>query len=178
MQTGIRSATSIRSGYSIGRRCRRASLITRQGLAIRCRSVSPTPYAMEWARTVSWTNAPSHIPYTAGEWSGVALDAAIGGAAGLEAAGANAGKAGFEFSHWIPNRLGGPRSLYNGNYVSQGYHYLTDPFRFPPGWQQYGDKLPALLQQLGRIPWVYPGAAAGAGVGAASAASQQCGCSQ
>jgi hypothetical protein len=116
--------------------------------------------------------------YTAGEWSGVALDAAIGGAAGLEAAGANAGKAGFEFSHWLPNRLGGLRSLYNGNYVSQGFHYLTDPFRFPPGWQQYGDKLPSLLQQLGRIPWVYPGAAAGAGVGAASVASQQCGCSQ
>ncbi len=39
-------------------------------------------------------------------------------------------------------------------------------------------RLPAPLQQLGRIPWVYPGAAAGAGVGAASAASQQCGCSQ
>jgi hypothetical protein len=116
--------------------------------------------------------------YTAGQVSGVALDAAIGGAAGLEAAEANAGKAGFEFSHWIPNRFGGPRSLFNGNYVSQEFHYLTDPFRFPPGWQNYGDKLPALLQQLGRIPWVYPGAAAGAGVGAASAAAQKCGCQQ
>ena len=116
--------------------------------------------------------------YSAGQWSGVALDAALGGAAGLEAAGANAGKAGFEFSHWIPNRFGGPRSLYNGNYVSQEFHYLTDPFRFPPGWQQYGDKLPTLLQQLGRISWVYPGAAAGGAAGAASAASQSCGCQQ
>jgi RHS repeat-associated protein len=116
--------------------------------------------------------------YTAGQVSAVALDVAIGGAAGLEAAEANAGEAGYEFSHWIPNRFGGPRSLWNGNYVSQEFHYLTDPFRYPPGWQQYGDKLPALLQQLGRIPWVYPGAAAGGAVGAASAASQSCGCQQ
>ncbi len=114
--------------------------------------------------------------YTAGQVSGIALDAAIGGAAGLEAAEANAGKAGFEFSHWIPNRLGGPRSPFNGNYVSQEFHYLTDPFRYPSGWRDFGDKLPAVLQQLGRIPWVYPGAAAGAAAGGASAAAQSCGC--
>ena len=114
--------------------------------------------------------------YTAGEVSGVVVDTLIGGAAGLEAAEANAGRKGYEFSHWIPNRYGGPRSPFNGNYVSQETHYLTDPFRYPQGWQNYGDKLPALLQQLGRIPWVYTGTAAGAAVGGASAAAQSCGC--
>ncbi len=71
--------------------------------------------------------------YTAGQVSGIALTTALGGAAGLEAAGARAGEAGYEFSHWIPNRFGGPRSLWNGNYVSQEFHYLTDPFRYPSG---------------------------------------------
>jgi RHS repeat-associated protein len=52
--------------------------------------------------------------YTGGQVSGVVLATAIGGAAGLEAAGARAGEAGYEFSHWIPNRFGGPRSLWNG----------------------------------------------------------------
>jgi hypothetical protein len=114
--------------------------------------------------------------YGFGQLAGVAYDVALGGAGGLAASEANAGRAGYEFSHWIPNRFGGPRSLLNGNYVSQRLHYLTDPKRFPTGWQQYGDKLPAAIQQLLRIPWVYPGEAAGAAVGAASVASQGCGC--
>lgn len=117
--------------------------------------------------------------YAGGQVAGIALATAMGGAAGLEAAGARAGEAGYEFSHWIPTRLGGPRSLWNGNYVSQEFHYLTDPFRFPSGWQSYGDKLPAVLQQLGRVPWVYGGGAAGAAYGgAAAAAGSDCGCRQ
>lgn len=56
---------------------------------------------------------------------------ALGGAFGAEAAEANAGKKGFEFSHWLPTRMGGPRSIYSGNYVSQKFHYLTDAFRYP-----------------------------------------------
>ena len=117
--------------------------------------------------------------YMAGQVSGIGLATAIGGAAGWEAAGARAGEKGYEFSHWIPNRFGGPRSLWNGNYVSQEFHYLTDPFRFPSGWQNYGDKLPAVLQQLLRVPWVYPGGAAGAAYGGASAATgSKCGCPQ
>jgi len=79
------------------------------------------------------------------------------------------GEAGYEFSHWIPNRWGGPRSIFNGNYVSEELHYLTDPFRYPSGWQDFGPKLPAVAQQLLRIPWVYDGAAAGAAYGGASA---------
>jgi hypothetical protein len=117
--------------------------------------------------------------YTGGQMSGIAFAIAAGGAAGLEAAGANAGETGYEFSHWIPNRFGGPRSLWRGNYVSQKFHYLTDPFRYPSGWQNYGDKLPAALQQLLRIPWVYGGGAAGAVYGGASAAAGSgCGCQQ
>jgi RHS repeat-associated protein len=117
--------------------------------------------------------------YTAGQISGIGVATALGGAAGWEASGARAGEEGYEFSHWIPNRFGGPRSLWNGNYVSQEFHYLTDPFRFPSGWQNYGDKLPGALQQLLRVPWVYPGGAAGAAYGGASAATGSgCGCQQ
>lgn len=116
--------------------------------------------------------------HTLGTVTGVALSTAIGGAAGAEAAEAHAGEAGFEFSHWIPNRMGGPRSVFNGNYVSQELHYLTDPFRYPSGWQAFGPKLPAAAQQLLRIPWVYDGAAAGAAYGAGGAAmsGRSCGC--
>jgi RHS repeat-associated protein len=111
--------------------------------------------------------------HTFGTVAGVGLSIAIGGAAGAEAAEANAARQGFEFSHWIPARLGGPRSIFNGNYVSQGFHYLTDPFRFPSGWKALGPKLPRIVQQLLRIPWVYVGAGAGAAVGGASAAAQR-----
>ena len=128
-----------------------------------------------WQRTNGVVDKCSNS-YTAGQFAAIALDVGLGGAAGMAASEANAGRAGYEFSHWIPNRFGGPRSPWNGNYVSQELHYLTDPYRFPPGWQQYGDKLPAALQQLLRIPGVYPGAAAGGAAGAASAASQSCGC--
>ena len=64
---------------------------------------------------------------------GIAVTTALGGAAGAEAAEANAGRKGFEFSHWIPDRMGGPRSIFNGNYVSRKLAYLTDPYRYPPG---------------------------------------------
>jgi len=102
---------------------------------------------------------------------------AIGEGAGAEAAEANAGREGFEFSHCIPARNGDPRSIFNGNYVSQRFHYLTDPFRYPSGWQAFGSKLPAAAQQLLRIPWVYDGAAAGAALGEAGAmAGRSCKC--
>jgi len=109
--------------------------------------------------------------------AGFVASIAIGGGVGAEAAEANAGREGFEFSHWIPARNGGPRSTFNGNYVSQGFHYLTDPFRYPSGWQAFGSKLPAAAQQLLRIPWVYDGAAAGAALGGAGAmAGRSCKC--
>jgi RHS repeat-associated protein len=96
-----------------------------------------------------------------------------GGAAGAGAASARAGQAGIEFSHWIPNRWGGPRSIFNGNYVSEEFHYLTDAWRYPSGWQQYGDKLVQAVPRAEtagslalRVPWVYGGAAGGAAAGA------------
>lgn len=118
------------------------------------------------------------IGHKLGSASGIVASVAIGGAMGAKAAEANAGKKGFEFSHWIPNRAGGPRSIYNGNYVSQKLHYLTDPFRYPSGWQAFGPKLPSAAQQLLRIPWVYGGAAAGAASGGTGSAmsGKNCGC--
>ena len=116
------------------------------------------------------------LSHKLGTATGIALSIVIGGAAGAEAAEANAGREGYEFSHFIPDRIGGPRSVFNGNYVSQELHYLTDNFRYPSGWQNWGPKLPPVAQQILRIPWVYPGAAAGAAYGGAAAARGGCGC--
>jgi len=104
------------------------------------------------------------VAYNLGEWSGIAINSGIGAVAGLKAAGTKA--VGREFSHWIPNRMGGPRSIWNGNYISPRFHYLTDPYRYPKGWRSIGPKWNPVLQQLGRIPFVYYGAAAGATTGA------------
>ena len=122
--------------------------------------------------------------YKGGEVAGVALDTAIGGAGGWKAGAKAAGK---EFSHWVPTRIlkqleWVPKSLkgknlWNGNYVTPMELYLTDPFRYPSGWRQWGPKLNPALQQMRRIPYVYDGAAAGAGVGTASTlAGRGCGC--
>jgi hypothetical protein len=115
--------------------------------------------------------------YGAGQWAGTGLSLAIGVAGGIEAAGAKG--AGMEFSHWIPNRLGGPRSIWNGNFVSSTTHYLQDPFRFPPGWQDLGPKWNPLLQQLSRIPNALTGTALGATYGLQSQGvnrAHACGC--
>ncbi len=130
-----------------------------------------------WARNQMGTNGAVNKCsgyYTAGEVAGVAVDTVIGGAAGWAAAGAKG--AGKEFSHWIPNRMGGPRSKWNGNYVTPAQHYYHDPFRYPRGWRDLGDKYPAWLQQLDRIPNVYKGGAAGAAAGAAGAGMNDCTC--
>jgi RHS repeat-associated protein len=130
--------------------------------------------------------------HTSGTIAGIAFTTVIGGALGAEAAEANAGKKGFEFSHWIPKRsfqaferrigidIGEGRSIFNGNFVSSKLAYLTDAYRFPApkgSALRWGAKLPALAQQSIRIPWVYDGAAAGAAYGAVSqTAGQQCEC--
>ena len=110
--------------------------------------------------------------YTGGEVAGVALDIAIGGAEGLEAAGTRG--AGKEFSHWIPNRMGGPRSLWNGNYVTAEEHALSDSYRYrfmPRDWKEANPMPDMLTQQWNRIPNVYKGGAAGAAAGGAGAAA-------
>jgi len=103
-----------------------------------------------------------------------------GSLAGGGAAGARAGKAGFEFSHWIPDRMGGPRSIFNGNWVSQRFHYLTDNFRYPPpagSFARWGPKFPRPLQQVLRVPWAYAGAGAGTAAGGGEIlAGRACGC--
>jgi RHS repeat-associated protein len=110
--------------------------------------------------------------YHGGQAVGVAHSIALGGAAGFSRAGMRG--AGREFSHWIPNRWGGPRSLWNGNYVSPTFHYFTDPFRYPAGWQALGPRpLSGLGQQLGRIPWVYVGGVLGGLYGGASVGINQ-----
>jgi hypothetical protein len=115
--------------------------------------------------------------YDAGEWAGIAYGFAAGGVGGLRAAGQKA--AGKEFSHWIPHRLGGPRSIWNGNFVTPARHYLHDPFRYPRGWRDLGDKWPAVLQQLDRIPNIFKGTAlGGAAAGASAATGDECGCKQ
>jgi RHS repeat-associated protein len=119
--------------------------------------------------------------YDAGEAAGMAAALATGLEAGLDAAGeAGAGK---EFSHWIPNRMGGPRSIWNGNYVSPTEHALSDPYRYnfmPRSWKQNNPLPNPLTQQWNRIPNAYKGGAAGGAYGAAGAASSggsSCGCS-
>jgi RHS repeat-associated protein len=112
--------------------------------------------------------------YSAGEWAGIAGGFVAGGAAGLRAAGQKA--VGREFSHWLPSRLGGPRTRWNGNYVAPQRHYYHDPYRYPRGWRDLGPKWPAPIQQLDRIPNVYKGAAAGGAAAGAGAAANSCEC--
>jgi len=117
------------------------------------------------------------IAYKGGEWAGTGLSLAIGVAGGVKAAGVKT--LGKEFSHWLPDRLGGPVTILNGNYVSAARHYAHDPFRFPIGWSRFGPKLNPVLQQWDRIPNVIKGAGAGTAYGLLSQASNcrnECGC--
>jgi hypothetical protein len=131
----------------------------------------------DWVRDQMDTNSSVNkcsSAYSAGEWTGVGFGFAAGGAAGWRAGGRKA--AGTEFSHWIPNRMGGPRSRWNGNHVSPRRHYYHDPYRYPSGWRNFGPKWPKPAQQFDRIPNPYKGAAAGAGAAGASAAGNSCEC--
>ncbi|WP_150118990.1 RHS repeat-associated core domain-containing protein [Massilia sp. NR 4-1] len=137
----------------------------------------------DWVRDQMGTNGAvdkCSMSYTGGEVAGVALSTAMGGAAGLRAAGTRG--AGKEFSHWIPNRMGGPRSLWNGNYVTTAKHALSDPYRYrfmPRSWKAQNPMPSRVNQQWVRIPNVYKGGAAGAAAGGAGAAANnagECGC--
>ncbi len=129
----------------------------------------------DWVRDQRGTNDAVNkcsTAYDAGEWIGIGYGFAAGGGAGWRAAGQKA--AGREFSHWIPNRMGGPRSRWNGNYVTPRRHYHHDPYRYPRGWRDFGPKWPKPAQQFDRIPNPYKGA--GAGAAAASAGGNNCEC--
>lgn len=104
--------------------------------------------------------------YLSGELTGVAYTTAMGGAGGVRAAGAKA--KGLEFSHWIPNRAGGSRSLLNGNYVTTVKHALSDPFRYrfmPRNWKVTNPLPSAVQQQWNRIPYVLKGLIGGGAYG-------------
>ena len=132
-----------------------------------------------WARDQMGTNGAVDEcsgGYSAGEWAGIGFGFAAGGAAGWRSANK---KAGTEFSHWIPNRMGGPRSLWNGNYVSAVTHALSDPYRYrfmPKAWKALNPMPSQLTQQAVRVPNVYWGGAAGGAAAGASAAINGCGC--
>ncbi|MBF0526406.1 MAG: RHS repeat-associated core domain-containing protein [Deltaproteobacteria bacterium] len=134
----------------------------------------------DWARDQMGTNGVVNKcsgSYSAGEWTGFGVSLATGVAGGLEAAGTKA--AGKEFSHWIPKRMGGPRSILNGNYVTAEEHALSDTYRYrfmPRDWKEANPLLNPLTQQWNRIPNVYKGGAAGAGYGAAGMDNSACGC--
>ena len=122
---------------------------------------------------------PCAPAYGYGEWAGIAGSFATGIVGGIRAAGARG--AGLEFSHWIPARMGGPRTLWNGNYVRTVAHALSDPYRYrfmPRVWKAANPMPSALSQQWTRIPNAYKGAAAGGAYGAAAAAQTGCECGQ
>jgi len=115
--------------------------------------------------------------YGAGEWAGIAASLATGLSGGLKAAGAKG--AGKEFSHWIPNRMGGPRSTWNGNFVPTATHAASDPYRYrfmPRAWKEANAPMNPAMAQWTRIPNAYKGAAAGGAYGAAGAAQSGCTC--
>ena len=100
-------------------------------------------------------------------------------------------RAGREFSHWIPARYFRPTSRsfkpwlprwldnpLNGNYTSAARHFRHDPFRYPRGWRDMGDRLNPFLRQLDRTPDWLKGSAIGGGIGAGAGGGGEgnCGC--
>jgi len=104
--------------------------------------------------------------YGVGEAAGVAHALATGVAGGIAAAGVKG--AGKEFSHWIPNRMGGGRSIWNGNYVPTRTHALSDPYRYrfmPRVWKAENPMPNVIWQQWIRIPNIFKGIIGGAAWG-------------
>jgi hypothetical protein len=100
---------------------------------------------------------------------------ATGVAGGIRAAGARG--AGMEFSHAVPARVGGPRSIWNGNFVTRETHALSDPYRYrfmSRGWKE-ANPMPNRASQLWtRTPNTIKGTAAGAGAAGAGLAGAGC----
>ena len=115
--------------------------------------------------------------YNYGEWAGVAGSFATGVFGGIKAAGTRG--AGIEFSHWVPARAGGPRTIFNGNFVARETHALSDPYRYrfmPRSWKAENPLPGKVSQQWTRIPNVYKGAAAGGLYGASGKTLSDCEC--
>ena len=135
-------------------------------------------------RLRDWTGVDGGVDrcsdaYDYGEWAGIAGSFTTGIVGGIRAAGARG--AGLEFSHWIPARMGGARTILNGNFVPVATHALSDPFRYrfmPRVWKALNPMPSRLMQQWTRIPNVYKGSAAGGAYGTAGATLTGCECSQ
>jgi len=98
-------------------------------------------------------------------WYSVGASAALGV---LGVAGAGTKGLGKEFSHWIPNRAGGPRSIWNGNYVPKNTHALSDPYRYrfmPRTWKGNNPMYNPFRKHWVRFPNAGKGVGAGAGLG-------------
>lgn len=117
--------------------------------------------------------------YTAGEYSGVAYDIALGAAGGWVAGGTKVTGV-TEFSHWIPARTLKKTgssfiektfglSKWNGNYVTPLRHAMHDPFRMKfMDKALWSEAYPSWLQQLDRVPRVYYGMIGGGAYGTSS----------
>lgn len=76
---------------------------------------------------------------------------------------------GIEFSHAIPARFGGPRSIWNGNWVTEMEHIMSDPwrYRFTPRSWKYDNPMPdPIAQTWMRLPNSLLGGAFGGFLGA------------
>ena len=113
--------------------------------------------------------------YLGGQIAGGVAILATGVGGGLRAAGA-AGR-GLEFSHFIPRRMGGPRSIWNGNFVTIRTHALSDPFRYrfmPKWWKNQHGQYNVIHKTWARFPNVGKGAAAGAAAAGVALARSGC----
>jgi hypothetical protein len=86
--------------------------------------------------------------YGAGQVTGSVALLATGVAAGIRAAGAR--RAGMEFSHVVPARMGGPRCIWNGNFMTRETHALSEPdrYRFMSRAQKEANSMPKRASQL------------------------------
>jgi len=64
----------------------------------------------------------------------------------------------------------------NGSWTSPKRHYKHDPSRFPKGWKDFGDRLPAPLRGLDRVPDWMKGSIGSGAAGAGIAGSDDCEC--
>jgi RHS repeat-associated protein len=122
------------------------------------------------------------------DWKSVGFSAALGAIPGSFGSGTLIRRAGTEFSHALPARFFRsssrsyqrwlPRSLngrLNGSYVSPARHYRHDPFRYPVGWRDLGQRLPKPLLLADRVPdWLKLGAGGGAAAGALPSGANCC----
>jgi RHS repeat-associated protein len=94
---------------------------------------------------------------------------------------------GFEWSHSIARKFvdrytSGPlkkflnrRGGFNGSWASPRRHYMHDNYRYPSGWKQFGDRLPAELQYIDRVPDWFKATVVAGGIGAGIVGTE-CGC--